>query len=283
MYTNDIDMRNIGVEFTFSADVIRTADVRWNISLNGMHYRNELTRLPASKDPVNFPDGYKAGNYWRKLGGSLYDWYTYEYAGVDPDNGLPLYNAYTKDPETGEEKVTTVNRTSDASLRQTGLSAIPDFNGGLSTTLEFFGFDLSASTAFQIGGYVMDDSYRDLMGTGNGGETFHKDIFERWTPTHRQSDVPQVQYGDQEANSSSDRFLTAADYFSLRNVTAGYSIPARVLRKAGIARLRVYLTGDNLLLLSRRAGLDPRQHFDVTTGYGYSAIRTCSLGLSLGF
>jgi TonB-linked SusC/RagA family outer membrane protein len=283
MYTNDIDMRNTGVEFTFSADVIRTADVRWNISLNGMHYRNELTRLPASKDPVNFPDGYKAGNYWRKLGGSLYDWYTYEYAGVDPDNGLPLYNAYAKDPETGEEKVTTVNKTSDASLRQTGLSAIPDFNGGLSTTLEFFGFDLSASTAFQIGGYVMDESYRDLMGTGNGGETFHKDIFERWTPTHRQSDVPQVQYGDQEANTSSDRFLTAADYFSLRNVTAGYSIPARVLRKAGIARLRVYLTGDNLLLLSRRAGLDPRQNFDGTTGYGYSAIRTCSLGLSLGF
>ena len=70
--------------------------------MNGTHYKNELTKLPVSKPADKYPDGYQAGRYWRKLGGSLYDFYVYEYVGVDPSNGKPLYNKYLTD-ENGNE------------------------------------------------------------------------------------------------------------------------------------------------------------------------------------
>jgi len=138
-------MQNSGVEFELSADL--GENKRYSLELvyqNGTHYKNQLTKLPSDKDP----EGYQSGSYWRKIGGSLYDWYTYEWAGVDPTNGLPQYNKYTKDDD-GNETVTIVNRTSEASLREIGKSALPDFYGGFSTSLHAYGFDLSAAFAFQ--------------------------------------------------------------------------------------------------------------------------------------
>ena len=85
------------------------------------------------------------------------------------------------------------------------------------------------------------------------------------------------------SSSSSDRWLTSASYFALRNVSFGYTLPKNLTKKASIENCRVYVTGDNLWLKSARKGLDPRQDVGGGTGYGYSAMRTYSLGLSLTF
>ncbi|MEG1660679.1 MAG: SusC/RagA family TonB-linked outer membrane protein [Bacteroides sp.] len=282
IYRNEMDMKNTGIEIEINGDIIRTNKWRWNMAVNATHYKNELTKLPNSKPASTYPDGYQAGSYWRKLGGSLYDFYTYEYAGVDPENGLPLYNSYKKD-ENGVETITTVNKTSKATLRETGKSAIPDLVGGLSTSVEAYGFDLSIQTAFQLGGYVLDSYYQGLMSPGSKGQNFHKDIFNRWTPNHTATDVPALKYEDQESNSFSDKWLTKASYFSLRNVTVGYTLPKVLLKRAGIEKLRFYLTGDNIWMQSKRKGLDPRQSFSGSTGYVYSALSTYSMGLNLTF
>lgn len=278
MYVNDIDMKNVGLEFDINGDIIKNKDIKWNVAFNGTTYKNKLTRLPSDKDP----EGYQAGSYWREIGGSLYDYYTYEYVGVDPKNGKPLYNKYTKN-DNGEEEVTTVNKTSDATLRETGKSSIPDFYGGLSTTVEAYSFDLSISTAFQLGGYVWDSYYQGLMNPGDAGENMHKNMFNRWTPAHTNTDIPRLSYQNQDANSSADRWLTKASYFSLRNITLGYTLPKNILQKADIQSARVYLTGDNIWMKSVRKGLDPRQSFTGSTGYAYSALSTYSIGLSLTF
>lgn len=244
--------------------------------------KNELTKLPASKPTVDFPDGYQAGSYWRKIGGSLYDWYTYEYVGVDPENGKPMYNKYVTDAD-GNEKIEIVNITSEATLRQTGKSAIPDLTGGFATTFEAYGFDLSIQTAFQLGGYVRDDYYSALMNAGEGGTNFHKDMFNRWTPAHTDTNIPSLMFSDRNYAIEGDVLLTSASYFSLRNVTLGYSLPTTMLKKCGIEKLRVYLTGDNIWMQSKRKGLDPRQSFNGSTGYVYSALSTYSIGLNLTF
>ncbi len=294
MYVNDIDMKNTGIELEISADLIKTRNINWNVAFNATHYKNELTKLPSDKDPK----GYQAGSYWREVGGSLYDYYTYEYAGVDPVDGLPLYNKYTEIMKdvlgddglptgekvgTGEYIVTTVNKTSDATLRETGKSAIPDLYGGLSTSLNAFGFDLSVATAFQLGGYVWDSFYQNLMNPGSPGTNMHKDMYQRWTPSNTETSVPRLCYQDQNANDSSDRWLTSASYFSLRNVTLGYTLPSSLTRKISVQNARVYLAGDNLWLKSARKGLDPRQSFTGATGYAYSALATYSVGVSLTF
>ncbi len=273
---NDMDMKNTGIEFEISADIFKQRNFRWNVTINGTHYRNSLTKLPADKDQ----NGYAAYPYWRSLGGSLYDYYLYEYAGVNPKNGLPLYAKYTTN-EDGTESVSYVSTTAEASLRQIGKNSIPDLYGGFSTSLNFYGVDLSASFAYQIGGWTMDSSYATLMGSGTIGTNWHKDIFDRWTPQNTDSDIPRVQNGYQESNQMSTRFLIRSDYLSLRNVVIGYTVPQKLLGK--VQNLRIYLTGDNLWYISRRQGLDVRQSFSGSTGFNYSALRTVSAGVQITF
>ena len=281
---NEMDMKNTGFEIEISGDIIKTKNIRWNASLNLTHYKNELTKLPASKPADLYPDGYQAGDYWRKLGGSLYDWYMYEYAGVDPTNGLPQYKKYVEDAD-GNETVELVNTITEATQRQTGKSAIPDLTGGFSTTLEAYGFDLSIQTAFQFGGYVFDSFYNTLMTSGGMGSNFHKDMFNRWTPSNTETNIPRLFYmGSNEGISgNSDFYLTKASYFSLKNITLGYTIPKKITSKWGIDNLRVYLVGDNIWLKSKRKGLDPRQSMNGSTSSVYSALSSYSLGINLTF
>ena len=280
---NDIDMKNTGIEFELGVDIIKTQNVLWNVAINGTHYKNELTKLPSDKtDPTRYPDGYQAGSYWRKLGGSLYDFYYYEWAGVDDATGLPLYKKYEKD-ENGVETVTLVNNSAEATLRQTGKSALPKFYGGFNTALSAYGFDLSAAFAYQIGGYTYDSNYQSLMTAGRIGTNWHKDAFNRWTPQNMTSDVPRLQNAYQEANATSDRWLTDASYLSLRNLTVGYTFPQRIAKRLSMQSLRIFVTGDNLWYTSRRKGLDVRQSFSGGTGFTYSALRTVSGGLTVTF
>ena len=163
----------------------------------------------------------------------------------------------------------------------------PNFVGGLATTFEAYGFDLTIQTAFQLGGYVYDSSYSSLMNQGDAGTNFHKDMFNRWTPTHTDTNIPALGYQVTDQNIANgnyvDFFLTKASYFSLRNLTLGYTIPKNIMQKAGIEKLRVYLTGDNIWLLSKRKGLDPRLYFTGETNFAYSALSTYSIGLNLTF
>lgn len=307
IWRNEMDMKNTGIEFFADGDIIKTKDLVWSANFNFTHYKNKLTKLPASKPASQFPDGYQSGNYWRKIGGSLYDFYMYEYAGVDKESGRAMYyrdvtHYYDKEGkeiskaeasklEEGQyteqvKKETTIGIT-NATQYQTGKSAIPDLVGGFGTTVKYKGFDLSIQTAFQIGGYVLDYTYMSLMSAGGQGQNYHKDLFNRWTPNHTDTNIPRLYLdgNDEGISGNSDFYLTKASYFSLRNITLGYTIPKAVLSKVGIDRVRVYVSGDNIWLHSKRKGLDPRYGYDGMTNEGasYSPIATYTLGFNLTF
>ena len=282
IYKNEMDMKNVGVDFEIMADLYKGDKVNVALGVNGMHYKNMLTKLPDSKNPVDFPDGYRNGNYWRQLGGSLYQWNLIEYVGVDPKTGLPQYNDYyfedLKDEATGEvvkdengdpvqvEKVKIVNSIDnfgDEDYRHDkGYSAIPDFVGGVNLVVNAYGFDLNVQTAFQLGGWIYDTNYASLMSGGKNGQTFHKDLYNRWVKPGQITNVPQLCYEGSSSvyGAGSDRWLTSASYFSLKNVTFGYTLPKNISKKAHIERARLYFAGDNLWLKSARKGLDPRQY-----------------------
>ena len=271
---NDMDMMNTGIEFEISADIIKNRDFSWNVSLNGTHYKNKITKLPS-----DYPEeGKQYGSYWREVGSSLYNYYLYEWAGVDPTNGRAQYYKYDDD---GNK--TKVYSTSEATYRKTGKTPIPDLYGGFSTTLTWKGFDFSANFAYQIGGYTYDSVYASLMSAGTAGSNWHKDMFNRWTPENTTSDIPRVQFNEQNANSSSDRWLISSSYLSLRNLTIGYSLPEKVTKALSVSGIRVYITGDNLYYVSSRKGMDVRKSFSGGNGFTYSALRTVSGGVTLSF
>lgn len=271
---NDMDMKNTGIEFEINADIFKTKDFKWSVSLNGTHYKNKITKLPS-----DYPEeGKQVGSYWREKGKPLYNYYLYEWAGVDPKTGLPQYYKYDDE---GNQSI--VNSTSQATYRKTGKTPIPDLYGGFGTTLAYKGFDFSASFAYQIGGYTYDSVYAGLMSAGDAGSNWHKDIFNRWTTQNTDTDVPRVQMNYQEANAGSTRWLTKSSYLSLRNVTLGYTLPKNIVSKLALSNLRVYVTGDNLFYTSARKGMDVRKSFTGGNGSTYSALRTVSGGVTLTF
>ena len=74
------------------------------------------------------------------------------------------------------------------------------------------------------------------------------------------------------------------DQHRLKHITLGYNLPKKLVKKIGLENLRVYATGDNLWLWSKRQGLDPRQSISGgTSNEYYSPVRTISGGITLTF
>jgi TonB-linked SusC/RagA family outer membrane protein len=277
------DMYNQGIEGELAYEIIRTGDLRWNVSINATHWKNKITRLP----PENEKNGIVQGLNKLLPGHSIFEFFTWAYAGVDQATGLSLWYMDELDGDdkpTGNRLIT--SDFSSATRYYTEKTATPDVTGGVSTQLTYKGFDLNILTSFGIGGWVYDAPYQSLMYAG-GGEitTWHRDILKAWDPftNGTETGVPKLQENYTNANATSDRWLTKADYLNIRNVTLGYTLPRTTLESKGITSIRLYILADNVWLNSRRQGLDPRQDFNGGVGNVYSPIRTISVGLNAIF
>lgn len=275
-------MRNSGVEFELSVDIFNTDDLHWAVSLVGSHYRNKILTLPEE----NRADGITSGPFNLREGRSRYEYYTYMYAGMN-ERGEAMWYTDVTDPETGEITGRTATNTyADATRYFIGKSALPDFNGGLNTTFSYKGIDLSIATAFQIGGWAYDYAY--LSGMSTSFYVGHnRDMWDTFNPETGEGRLP-IWNADNASNSftqQSDMNLVRASYFSIRNVTLGYTFPKKWMGKIGVERLRVFVTGDNLALWSERQGFDPRVAMSGGNGDygGYSPLRVISGGINLTF
>lgn len=288
-YDNIGDMRNYGVELDLHGDIIRTRDLTWSANLNLTWYRNEVLRLPAERRTMNISGvpGFSSGSYYYAEGHSLFTYMLKEWAGVNPETGVARW---WKDEKNAEGEVTRVmTENYNEATRYLCGKALPDAYGGFGTSVNYKGFDLSVQFNYQLGGQVYDGTYASLISSPNDdsrGHAIHKDVFNAWTPENKNSAMPRFFYqsNDQYFSSSSSRFLTSASYLSLQQINLGYSLPARLTKKAQIERIRLYVAGDNLALWSARQGLDPRQSItgSVSNAY-YSPVRTVSGGVTIQF
>lgn len=273
-------MRNTGVEFELHGTPIETRNFRWSIFVNGTHYKNKILTLPPEYAGI----GLVNGRFRWTEGGSLYDYYTYEWAGVDSETGTGLWY---KDGATANAPRETTNNYNLASRYQLGKSALPTLYGGFGTTFEFYGVDASINFTYQLGGWGYDTAYAGLMHNGNSsndGYNWHNDILNAWTPENRNSAIPQVNSNYIYVNYNSSRFLTRATYLNIQNITIGYTLPKSLTGKLGMNSVRVYAVADNVALFSARKGYDPRQAFNGIANLGmYAPIRTISGGIQLQF
>ena len=281
---NVADMQNKGVEFSISVTPVRTENVEWQVTANGMWYNNKVLKLPEELREKGLAWG---GQQIIKEGGSIYDFYMVKYGGVDPETGDALFWTYTKTTSSDTQESWNLlgsDKYNYEKSKQFVGTSIPDLQGGFGTSLRVYNIDLSVQFSYQIGGKFYDYQYSSLMGTGDLGRNWHTDIRKRWTPENRNTDVPRLEFAGLQG-SSSDRFLVSASYLSLRNVSIGYNVPQEAAEKLKLSSIRYYVTGDNLYLWSYRKGLDPRASLsgNGSDRASYSPIRTISMGLTLNF
>ena len=300
-------MRNSGIEVTLDGTIIKTRDWEWGLNLNFTHNKNKILEL----DPSIAEDGLKYSNSILREGGTIYQAYMVKYAGTNKETGKATYYMDVQVPVTDasgnvmkdEEgnAITRTERTTTEDLTKATKydcgTTLPKLYGGFGTTLSAYGFDFSAQFTYQLGGKIYDGVYQSLMHNGlSAGSNMHKDLLKAWSPENPTSDIPRLSTASTDdpgvgSQTPMDRFLTNSNYLALNNLTLGYTVPKSVVNRIKIGSIRVFVSGENLFLLTARKGLDPRFNYglgSMTSGSGmssgsYSAMRTVTGGLTLTF
>ena len=277
-YQNVGDMRNRGLELTLSGTPIRTRQFEWSLNLNLTYNHQRVTHLDEANKSMTVDgyNGFQQGNdYFIGEGLPLNTFYILKYAGPSEEGASQWY----KTDENGNE-VKTTNYSEGTYHLIKGQSPV---YGGFGTTISAFGFDLSAQFTYNLGGKGYDAQYAYLMSSpysGVTGSAIHADLRDAWSVDNTDSNIPRFQFGDEYTGIISDRYLISKTYLNLQNMQLGYTVPAVFTAKLGLSKLRLYVTGDNLYLWSKRKGYDPR----TSSGYGvYSPMRTISGGVNLQF
>jgi len=286
---NIASMVNSGLELSLRANIIRTNDLRWSLTVNASTLNNEITDLPEP-----FVNGSKR---WEE-GKSRYEYFIYDYAGVDPDNGDALYYMYEEniDDETGyasfdpvldgDGNHQTSNDYQEAAKSFAGKNTLPDLFGGITNSLSYKGFNLSVLFTYSLGGYVLDYGYAAMMNEGRYGESLHPDLLNGWRQPGDDTDIPRMENGETDLNPTmTTRYLTDASNLILRNVSLSYSFnDLDLIQNLGISNLEVFVIGENLMTLTAREGLDPSYNLAGTpSGDDYNPARVISGGLNISF
>lgn len=295
IYKNIGEMRNTGYEISLGGDIIRTKDWNWNIELNISHNKNELKNLYKQKEadgsyvvkPVIIGDGSGiAGSAERilEVGEPIDTYYMKRWAGVNPDNGAPMWY---KKGENGE--LVTTSNYAEAEYFKCG-SGSPDLFGGFSTTLTWKNFDLNAVFGYSIGGKIYNYSRQEYDSDGTYCDRNQMKLqsgWKRWEKPGDKATHPVAKYNNSDkGNYASSRYLEDGDFLKMRSLTLGYNVP---VKKWGIQSLRVALSGENLFTITDYSGVDPEipaSDGSVMRSAGpgvYPSVRKFMFGLNLTF
>ncbi|WP_101542635.1 SusC/RagA family TonB-linked outer membrane protein [Bacteroides cutis] len=270
-------LKNTGFEIDLKGTLIHTRDFAWRLGVNLTHYKNVVTDLPLKDMPIT-------GVTRLKVGRSVYDFYLREWAGVNPENGDPLWYKDVKDTQNNVIGRTTTNDYAKADYYYVNKSSLPKVYGGFNTAFTYKGFELSAIFAYSIGGYIVDRDVTMLWSNGSStGRAWSTEMLKRWTPENRYTDVPALKTVSNNWNANSTRNLFNNSYLRMKNITLSYNFPQPMIKKISLSSLQLFVKADNLLTISGNQGLDPEQGITGLTYYRYPAMRSISGGVNVSF
>lgn len=288
-------VRNWGFEFDLKYNVLRTKDWSWTLTANGTFLRNKIVRLPDANRETGITTDYR--KYME--GYSIYQFYLYDFKGVDPADGLAMYliddEQYADAANPASSSFVGVDKegerskwTKDGRFAKKVFhgSSIPTLQGGFGTELSWKSIDFGVTFAYQLGGYSYDGAYASLMGRDlNGGRSAHVDLLNAWSAENPNTSIPRLDAGagGLYATYESQRFLTSKNALMLKSLSLGYTLPKQWVQRWGITNARISVAGENLFLLSKRQGFNPMDSFDGEVGaayYGYSKTLTANLSIS---
>ena len=271
------NMQNSGFEASITADIIARQKARWSMTWMGSTVKNKVLHLADKPEIVS-------GNYIIKEGETLNSFYLPESAGIDPATGAKLYWVWDEDENgnPGEKYITDSYQKASTCKRVCG-SRIPALYGSWSNNVQLGNFDISLMTTYSIGGKINDGVYRGLLYSTYIGEAGHVDRLKAWKQPGDVTTLPKIALKGSYNVALTDDELFDASYFAIKNITVGYTLPAKALKAMHMHSLRVSISADNIKLFSALKGMDPQYNFTGGTGYSYTPTRTVSVGLDLTF
>ncbi len=271
-------MENKGIELELGVDIIRSKDLNLTIGGNLATVNNEVLELPVDGNGDEIP--VTTGTRSVETGHKVYEWYMRKFAGVDPQTGENLYYL------NGEGSETTTDYNAAERVFH-GASALPTLTAGINIHFDFKGFFVDAY-GYYAGGHMV---YEDWTRYTNGTDLLAVDLFnginsllDRW---QQPGDVTRISKmtATYEPWRTHSKYLSEGDYFRLRNITFGYTLPSSVTQNVGIENAKVFVRGINTYTWVKDDNMqyDPEVEADGFAVLTTPPVKTLMFGLNLKF
>ena len=270
MMANVGDMKNTGIEVLLNLDAIRTKDFSWNTTLNMSHNKNEVTSL--SNDNFTTTRIY-AGDAWIRgsSGGTTHvveegrpigQFYGWRCDGIDADGKYILYD------KTGDGQISEDDRDYIG-------DAQPDLIFGWTNSFRYKAIDFSFFFRGSIGNDILNHV---RMAYAQPGYLIGSNALDD-PLTYQLKEVPKY----------CSLYIENASFVRLDNVTLGYTFNTKKLN--WLDKARIYVTGQNLFVITGYKGLDPETNMGRNDGLApgvedrefYPKARTFTFGVNLTF
>lgn len=173
-------------------------------------------------------------------------------------------------------------------------SPLPNFTFGLRLGGDWNNFDLNIFIDGVAGNKIYNYP-RYCLESGAFNGNLSTNVANSWRPDNQDTDMPRFSKSDGTDNklAYTDRWLEDGSYVRLKTIDIGYTFPKQWLQKAMIQSLRLYVSMENLLTLTKYKGYTPDLGESSSTGVGYNVFsrgidqgrypipRTFSFGIQL--
>ncbi|MEZ0538762.1 SusC/RagA family TonB-linked outer membrane protein [Fibrella arboris] len=306
-------MYNKGLELSFTGRVVNTRNFQWTSNFNITFNKNEVTALaPGLTSLQTVTSGLETVSQ-TMVGYPLGQLWVLRTGGVDPTSGKRIflnsagtpvyYQFYAPTGQfnystTPDGKTRYVSPTGGTSITQAADGVMygnvsPKQYGGFDNNFKYRNFDLGVLLTYQLGFnvyYGTNAGLHDQRFWNNDRDM----LTETWTKEGDTGKLyPKAVFGDNVSNGSAtpmDINVFKGDFLKLRNLTLGYTLPASLTSRAKISNLRLYVSGQNLAVLTKYPGPDPEvsSNGNSTSSQGIDRntvgnSRTITIGLRAGF
>ncbi len=289
---NVADMENTGLELELG---LRKSLGDFNFSVNGnvSYLKNEVTFLGNDKEFIGGSAGFQTmGEITRiQVGESINSFYGYQTNGVFQN--MDEVNSYVNSAGTiiqpdavpGDFKWVDLDDNGEINEDDRDFigTPLPKYTFGLTLNLDYKNFDCMIFTQGVAGNKIFQGLRRLDIANAN----YQTSIFNRWTGEGTTNSYPRLTNQDPNGNYGkfSDFYLEKGDFVRLKQVQIGYTIPSEAISKIGAQKLRLFVTGENLLTLTDYTGFDPEiggNVLGIDKGY-YPQARSFMFGVNLQF
>jgi hypothetical protein len=254
-YQNIGKVDNWGLEFNVGANIINNSDFSWLVNANLSLNRNEVKALGPAGDPIYYTAQTSGQGHVLKIG-----------------------------DVNGDKVITSDDRTEIG-------NAEPDFYYGINNNFSYKNFDLGILIQGSYGGEILNIGkryYENLEGNQNQLRT----VLNRWKSEEDPGDgwMPRVRSTPTGQTSQvSSRWVEDGSYLRVNNITFGYSFSNRILSRVNIENLRIYLSAQNPILITKYSGFNPEVNTSENTVHAgsdhgvYPTSKSYSFGLNITF
>lgn len=192
-------------------------DFNYSIKGNLATLKNKVTYLDPSLTRLAGTTFHTSTITYFEEGYPVYYFRGYEYEGVDPETGEPIFADVDGDGTVNENDKTYIG------------DAIPDFTYGITLTAAWKGLDLTVFGSGSYGNDIFNCATRSDHISANKMKKFFYD--DRWTPEHTQASVPRANATSMDKYLVSDAMVFDGSYFKIKQIQLGYTLPKAWTKK----------------------------------------------------